>query len=248
MTTTDAFDRGAGRYDLLVGLNPGYHRELSLAARALVARVGPRRRSSFLDLACGSGASTRALLDAVLPDADIVGVDASDGMLAEARRKSWPDRVRFTRGVIGALEPDAVVGGHDGVLACYLFRNVPDADRDRALAEVFERLRPGGWLVAQDYSIAGNARASRVWDAVCHGVIIPLGVLLDRNPGLYRYLWRSAHDFESVDAFADRLQQAGFSDVAHRTASGWQRGVLHTWVARRPDHLAPNPDPTREPR
>ena len=31
VTTTEAFDRGAGRYDLMVALNPGYHRELRRA-------------------------------------------------------------------------------------------------------------------------------------------------------------------------------------------------------------------------
>jgi hypothetical protein len=41
-------------------------------------------------------------------------------------------------------------------------------------------------------------------------------------------------DFDSVSRFADRLLAAGFTDVAYRTASGWQRGVLHTFVAHKP--------------
>ena len=125
MTTAAAFDRGASRYDLLVGLNPGYHRELHLLA-------------------------------------------------------------------------------------------------------------PGGWLVVQEYSVAGDAKARLIWDAVCRAVIIPLGVLLDHNHDLYHYLWRSVVDFDSVTQFADRLVAAGFEDVAHRTATGWQQGILHTFVARKP--------------
>ena len=61
VTTTEAFDRGAGHYDLMVALNPGYHRELRRAAGALIERVGDGRGLSLIDLACGSGASTRAL-------------------------------------------------------------------------------------------------------------------------------------------------------------------------------------------
>lgn len=235
-TTSAAFDRGASRYDVLVGLNPGYHRELRSAASALVAGLGASPGPSLLDLACGSGESTRALVDAAPADARVLGLDASDGMLAQARLKEWPDGVHFGHAVAGGLDVDAVGrGAFDGVLTCYLFRNVPDADRDRALAEVYALLKPGGRLVVQEYSVAGNPAARRTWDAVCHGVIIPLGVLVDHNHDLYRYLWRSVVDFDTVDAFADRLLRAGFTDVARRTATGWQRGILHTFVARKPE-------------
>lgn len=253
MTTAEAFDRGAARYDLMVALNPGYHRELRRAATALVERAaGPRQGSpsvvdlpsidpslmdlSFIDLACGSGASTRALVDAAPPRTAVLGLDASPGMLAQATAKDWPAEVRFDRAVAGTLDVDAIGRGrHDGVLTCYLFRNVPVDQRDAAVKETYELLRPGGWLVVQEYSVAGDPRAGRVWDAVCLGVIIPLGILVDRNRDLYRYLWRSVRDFDPVDRFAERLLAAGFTDVAHRTATGWQRGVLHTFVARRPD-------------
>lgn len=85
MSVAQAFDRGAARYDLMVALNPGYHRELRRAAAALVERTEICRRRgspsvidlpsidipsndlSFIDLACGSGASTRALVDAAPP-------------------------------------------------------------------------------------------------------------------------------------------------------------------------------------
>lgn len=238
VTTTEAFDRGAGHYDLMVALNPGYHRELRRAAGALVERVGDGRGLSLIDLACGSGASTRALVGAAPVDAQILGLDASGGMLAEARAKQWPAGVSFAQAVAGSLDLDAVGGERDGILTCYLFRNVAPLTRDRAVAEVFALLRPGGWLVVQEYSVAGDPRAERVWDAVCRGVIIPLGAVVDRDVDLYRYLWRSVTDFDSVDRFAHRLTRAGFTDVAHRTASGWQRGILHTFVARKPEEHA----------
>lgn len=235
MTTTAAFDRGAARYDLMVRLNPGYHRELRRAATALADRLGDVAEPDLLDLACGSGASTAALLGA-FPRGRVLGLDASPGMLAAARAKDWPERVEFGRAVAGELDLDALGrGSRDGVLTCYLFRNVPAQARDRAVAEVFELLRPGGALVVQEYSVAGDRAARRVWDAVCHAVIIPLGAVLDRNPGLYRYLWRSVVDFDPVGRFADRLLAAGFTDVAHRTAAGWQRGILHTFTARKPE-------------
>jgi ubiquinone/menaquinone biosynthesis C-methylase UbiE len=235
VTTAAAFDRGASHYDLLVGLNPGYHRELRVAAEALVVRVGHRPRLRLIDLACGTGASTRALHRAAPDGTEVLGLDASHGMLAEAGRATWPRTVRFSWAVAGELDLEALGPGmYDGILTCYLFRNVPVAQRDKVVAEVFRLLSPGGWLVVQEYSVAGDARARVIWDAVCRAVIIPLGVLLDRNHDLYHYLWRSVVDFDSVTRFADRLVAAGFEDVAHRTATGWQQGILHTFVARKP--------------
>ncbi len=233
MSTTEAFDRGAPRYDTMVGLNPGYHRELRRAARTLIDRVGVRHGLRLLDLACGSGASTRALVSAAPSGAQILGIDASSGMLREAERKNWPPGVRFEQAVCGELTDGDIDGDRDGILACYLFRNVPPETRDRALAESLCLLKPGGWLVVQEYSVAGDPRARRVWDIVCRGIIVPLGVVVDRNHDLYRYLWASVYRFDSVSEFCDRLREAGFTDVAHRTASGWQRGILHTFVGRK---------------
>ena len=231
-----SFDRGASRYDLLVGLNPGYHRQLRMAAEALAARVAAHRRPlRIVDLACGSGASTRSLVAALPARTEILGLDMSPGMLAQARAKEWPPGVDFQLAVAGELDVNSLgPGAYDGVFTAYLFRNVPVEVRDRAVREVYDLLAPGGWLVVQEYSVAGRPWARRVWTAVCWGVIIPLGIILDLNGGLYRYLWRSVLDFDSTTAFMDRLVAAGFVAVAHRNAAGWQRGILHTFVAQRP--------------
>lgn len=231
-----AFDRGARRYDLLVSLNPGYHDHLDSAAAELLRRVGPRPAGlRLLDLACGSGASTRALLRASRNGPTVLGVDLSEGMLEQARAKRWPDGVRFLRGRCGALDVEGLgPGSWHGVFASYLFRNVPADGRDGALREAHELLAPGGWLVTQEYSVAGDRRAAATWDAVSWGVIVPLGVAIDRNPGLYRYLWRSVRDFDSTAALHDRLGRAGFTGVEQLAVTGWQRGILHTFLAQRP--------------
>ena len=77
-----AFDHAARRYDLLTALNPGYRRHLAWSAR----RLGLEPGSRMLDLCCGTGLSTEALV-ASIPGAEVVALDASAGMLAVARRK-----------------------------------------------------------------------------------------------------------------------------------------------------------------
>ena len=89
----DAFDSAATRYDLLTGMNPGYHRHLDSAAHRLADRLDAAP-GLLLDLGCGSGSSTAALLGR-LPSARVIGIDASAGMLAQARAKRWPSGVEF---------------------------------------------------------------------------------------------------------------------------------------------------------
>jgi ubiquinone/menaquinone biosynthesis C-methylase UbiE len=226
------FDRAATRYDLLTRLNPGYHRHLAAAAHELAARLDGPTEPVLLDLGCGSGSSTAALLGA-LPNAAVTAVDASSGMLDRARAKTWPASVRFVHAKAEHL-PDLGLAPADGVLAAYLFRNIPAEGRDHVLGLVREQLRPGGWLVVQDYSVAGRPLRALAWTLVCWAIVIPLAVLLRGSPRLYVYLWRSVLAFDSTDRFAGRLAGAGFTDVARLDVRGWQRGILHTFVARRP--------------
>ena len=234
----EAFDEVADRYDLMVALNPGYHAHLRHSAATLVAGLVPGRGSRVVDLGCGSGASTRALVDELTKGgvrAEVLGVDGSAGMLVQAGKKSWPSWVRFEQGRAEVLETvcgDAGFQPLDGVFAAYLLRNVPD--RDALLRSVHDLLRPGGTLVVHEYSVAGRPVSEVVWTAVCRGVVVPLGWLTSRHTRLYHYLWRSVMDMESVETVMQRMVDAGFEDVRTRSVRGWQNGIIHTFHGRRP--------------
>lgn len=237
-TLADEFDRAAPRYDLLTALNPGYTGALRDAARELVLRLGRRTGPPTIwDLGCGSGLSTQAIVDAVGPDARIVGLDASAGMLAQAEEKTWPEGVRFVQARAQDL-PDVAAtmldGPADGAFAAYLLRNVPVDQRDDVVASIAAQVRPGGWIALQDYHVKGSAIAQATWTAVCWGVVTPLSVAVQGNPAIYRYLWRSVLDNDSTDELQARLERAGLTDISWTTAGGWQRGILHTVLARRP--------------
>ena len=236
----DAFDRAAPTYDAMVALSPGYHDQLRTAAEALVDRLPGAGESALrvLDLGCGSGASTQAVLDAWSAGGrpagglSVTGVDASEGMVAQARHKSWPASVTLVVSDAVAYLESLPSGSVDGVLAAYLLRNVPD--RDRLVSEVARVLRPGGGMVIHDYSVAGSARARAVWAAVCHGIIIPLAVVMRSDVPLHRYLYTSVRDFDSVARICERLLAAGLVDVKHRSFPGWQHGLVHTVAGSAP--------------
>lgn len=222
----EGFDRAAARYDLMVALNPGYRRHLRAAAEAVVAGVTDPV-PTLLDLGCGSGLSTRELLRAARRRGltpRIIGVDASAGMLARARRRSWPHGVVFVQGRGERLQ-DLDLPAADGALACYLLRNVTDLPA--TLAGVRGSLRTGATLVAEDYTVHDDPAAARRWRRVNRMVIEPLAAVVGGNVELYRYLHESVDDFMGIDALASLFLDAGFDDVASRTVAGWQRGILH---------------------
>ena len=222
------FDEVAPTYDLLTGMNPGYHRHLRMSAQRLgLTQSSPR----ILDLCCGTGLSTEAI-SAVYPNARIVALDASRGMLDAARRKPALRDVTLVHG--DAMDPRAagIDGTFDGILMAYGIRNVPAIDP--CLANLRTLLAPGAPIAFHEYSVKDSRRARAIWDAVCWGIIVPGGLLTAPKSSIYRYLHASVRDFDGVRAFEARLRRAGFDQVRTEPMDGWQRRVLHTFLARRP--------------
>ncbi|ANZ40169.1 ubiquinone biosynthesis methyltransferase UbiE [Lentzea guizhouensis] len=217
------FDWAARGYDLLVGLNPGYHQALRRSAGALRLRPGMR----VLDLGCGTGASTAALVTAA-PGVEIVAVDASAGMLARAQEKRWPGTVRF----VHSRAEDVDEGTFDAVFAAYLVRNLPDPDS--TLRHIGKLLKPGGRLVLHEYSVRDSLVSRAVWTALC-GVIVPAGWAVTGDRSLYTYLWRSVNDFDGASALRDRLRRNGFTGVRSAPLPGLQLGVVHTFLGHAPE-------------
>ncbi len=224
----EAFDAGADSYDELVGANPGYHEHLRLSARRMELPDGGRGLR-LLDIGCGTGASTAALLSAA-PHAEIVAVDGSAGMLARARAKDWPTGVSFVQSRAEDLRASGVQGPFHGILAAYLVRNLPDPDP--VLRELRGLLAPGGVFAAHEYSVRDSRRAAAIWNAVCWAVIIPAGRVRTGDAALYRYLRRSVNSFDGAVQFRDRLQRNGFVNVHSATMPGWQSGIVHTFLGK----------------
>ncbi len=223
-----AFDAGARAYDRLVNSNPGYHTHLRLSAQRMRLRNhGEGLR--LLDAGCGTGASTAALIT-VAPRAEVVAVDASNGMLAQAAAKPWPSSVRFVESRIEDLSEADISGPFDGILAAYLVRNL--ADKDEQLRRFRALLRPGGALAVHEYSVRDSRLATAVWNAVCAAIIIPSGRLRSGDGELYKYLRRSVNQFDGAAAFRERMRNNGFASVHSETVPGWQHNIVHTFLGQ----------------
>jgi ubiquinone/menaquinone biosynthesis C-methylase UbiE len=233
------FDIVAGTYDSLVQRNPGYVEHLQLSAERLDL-PGKGEGLRILDLCCGTGLSTAGIL-AAYPKATIVGLDASTGMLAAAEKKPAfiaSPNVTFIHG--DAMDPAAVLGDEpfDAILMAYGIRNMPDPDV--CLDRLLPLLKPNAPICFHEYSVKDSPRAQGTWTTVCWGIIIPAGLVTSRHTRIYRYLWKSVMQFDGVKAFEARLKRHGFSQIRTMPVIGkarfdfWQDGVVHSFLARRP--------------
>lgn len=220
------FDRVAPRYDLLQRLNPGYRAHLLASASRLQAPA----RGRILDLCCGTGLSTEALV-ARYPEAQIIGVDQSGGMLRVAQSKPELSRVRFVQADAMDLSGGDAAGPYDAILMAYGIRNVPDPDL--CLSRLHAQLHPHGRIAFHEYVVRDAAVPRAIWNAVAATIIVPLGTLATGSSELFRYLRQSVNDFDSLERFESRLRRAGFQAVHSEPMSGWQHGIVHTVLATR---------------
>ncbi len=220
----EMFDAIARRYDVLnrimsLGLDRGWRRKA-------VDSLALPRNARVLDLATGT-ADLALLIAELHPDATVIGVDPSRGMLAEGERKiaeaALGSRVSLQVGDAQALPfEDASV---DGVSIAFGIRNVPD--RSKALREMARVIKPSGRVVILELSEPRRGVMGALARTYVHEVVPRVGALLS-GAKEYRYLQRSIEAFPPVEEFAATMEAAGLR-VLSRPALAF--GVAHLYVA-----------------
>jgi trans-aconitate 2-methyltransferase len=170
--------------------NTGHHRVYD---QLYLDTLPMRATDVVLDLGCGSGDFT-AIVAALVPDGEVVGVDPQPSLLDEARRRAAPNQ-RFVQGAVqqlGALFPMA--GSFDVVMTRAVLQWVPLAHHPGVLADAFRLLRPGGWYRAE-FGGAGNIPVIlRLLDDVAGGLGGP----------------QCPWTFADVGPYLELVEQAGF--------------------------------------
>lgn len=126
------------------------------------------RGGRVLDLGCGNGKTTEALVEA---GAEVTGVDFSEAAVASCR-ENLGGRAEFA--VADARDLPFPDGSFDAVVAVHVFEHVPREDVPRACSEAMRVLVPGGRLYMQAFALGDFRSRGRKEDV--------------RNGILYRYL------------------------------------------------------------
>jgi SAM-dependent methyltransferase len=132
-----------------------------LVARDFVPWLAVERGQRWLDVGCGTGIVTRAILELAAPS-EVVGIDRSEGFLAYARARTPDAGARFGAGDARALPFEA--GTHDAAVCGLVLNFLPDPGQ--GLAEMARVTRPGGTVAAYVWDYAGQMQLIRhCWDA-----------------------------------------------------------------------------------
>ena len=156
----------------------------------------------WLDVGCGNGAFTEALIARCAPD-EVVGIDPSEGQLAFARTRPAARSAQFRIG-----DAQALPFGNDrfdvavmALVVTYL------SDPGRAVAEMARVVRPGGWVATYMWDVPGAGTP-------VHPIYVAmesLGMPAPRPPGAavsrhdtMRALWEAA-GLEAIETRVIRI-------------------------------------------
>ncbi|KAA0972646.1 bifunctional demethylmenaquinone methyltransferase/2-methoxy-6-polyprenyl-1,4-benzoquinol methylase UbiE [Aureimonas fodinaquatilis] len=225
----EVFHRVASRYDLMNDLmSAGMHR---LWKDALVNWLAPSRRPGwkFIDVAGGTGdvafriveASHRAAQGTVLDiNASMLGVGAE-----RAGKRKLDGNLTFVEGNAEELKlPD---GEFDAYTIAFGIRNVPRIDK--ALAEAYRVLKPGGRFLCLEFSEVDMPLVDRFYDLWSFKAIPAIGDLVTKDRASYEYLVESIRRFPDQEHFAAAIREAGFERVTYRNLSGGIAAMHSGW-------------------
>ncbi|MFG2824492.1 class I SAM-dependent methyltransferase [Kitasatospora sp. NPDC048365] len=165
----------------------------------MVEDGGARPGDRVLDVGCGTGYLTWLMADTVTATGSALGVDPSPDVLAHARRRAaGRPNCTFEDGIAERL--DAPEGTYDVVVTSLMVHHLPEEARERAAAEMFRVLRPGGRVLVADFRPPGNPAARHLVGAIT-------GPVMETNP---------VHLIEPL------VRGAGFTATT--------AGDLHPWI------------------
>ncbi len=226
------FDLAADGYD---GPALGFFESIS---REVVALLSLHPGSRVLDVPCGTGHATKAILDVLDADGSVVGIDISEPMLERARSRIGSDpRVQFGLGDLRSL--DEAPAGYDVVLCVFGIFFVPNvAD---ALRGLWNLVAPGGRLVVVTWAPNDAAPLGPIFRLRVHELrpdLVPVHPAAQRAPTSTRIGMTALFHEAAIDAPVE------FIDINHSqpilTPDVWWELVMGSGLRIHVDAMTPS--------
>ncbi len=221
------FDGIAPRYDTLnhvlsMNIDRLWWWRTARRFRSVLARP----EAQVLDLCCGTGDMTMALLKRrPASGAPVLAADFSHGMLVRGAKK-------FTGHNAVAIEADAMQlpfadGSLDLLVTAFGFRNL--RNYEGALREFHRVLKPGGQLGILDFAEPGGL-LGKLYSFYFRNILPKIGAKLSGDAAAYEYLPASVHRFPAPQTLMQTMQQVGYGQT---TWTSYSFGIAGLYIAQR---------------
>jgi len=225
----DVFHKVANRYDVMNDLmSGGLHR---VWKEGLVSWLNPPKRAGWkvLDVAGGTGDVAFRIIDASQGQAHATVLDINASMLAVGRERAAKKGLGANADFVEANAEELPFADDvfDAYTIAFGIRNVPRIER--ALAEAFRVLKPGGRFLCLEFSEVDLPLLERVYEAWSFHAIPRIGQMVTGDGEPYSYLVESIRKFPDQTHFADLIRHAGFGRVTYRKYSGGIAALHSGW-------------------
>lgn len=198
--------------------------------KRLVKMVAAENPNMVVDVATGTGDVALAIARR-MPEAKVVGIDLSEGMLAVAQEKSKgcavTERIEWLVGDGEALPTEDGVA--DVVTVVFGIRNFQNAEA--GIAEAFRTLRSGGCYMVMEFTTPRGKIFGALYRFYSKHIMPRVGALVSKDRSAYTYLPESIPEFAN-SGFEQKLTDAGFRVERLRPQ---MRGIATIFVARKPN-------------
>jgi demethylmenaquinone methyltransferase/2-methoxy-6-polyprenyl-1,4-benzoquinol methylase len=197
------FDDVANRYDFLNDL-------LSLGRtkawrRAVTSIIAPKPGMKILDIAAGTGSSSRPLVD---KGAVVTALDFSQGMIEQGRKQN--KNINFVQG--DALKLPFEDNSFEVTTISFGLRNT--SNTEIALKEALRVTKDGGRIVVAEFSHPVNPVFKKMYLNYLMKALPVIVKKISKNPDAYIYLAESIRAWPDQAELASIMRDSGFKSVA----------------------------------
>ena len=197
------FDDVANRYDFLNDL-------LSLGRtkawrRAVTSIIAPKPGMKILDIAAGTGSSSRPLVD---KGAVVTALDFSQGMIEQGRKQN--KNINFVQG--DALKLPFEDNSFEVTTISFGLRNT--SSTEIALKEALRVTKDGGRIVVAEFSHPVNPIFKKIYLNYLMKALPVIVKKISKNPDAYIYLAESIRAWPDQAELASIMRDSGFKSVA----------------------------------
>ena len=211
------------KYDLMNDImSIGIHR---IWKKKLINWMNPSLNKKLVDVACGTGDLGKLFLDFTNEFNKIYCVDPSKNMISKGKDKL--KKYKNIKWIIASAENLPLNENFfDYYTISFGLRNTKNLNK--ALAEAYRVLKPGGRYLCLEFSKIQNSNLELIYNE--YSKIIPyLGKFIVGEKKPYEYLKSSIEKFINQDELIDLMKQNKFENCSYRNLSGGIVAIHSGW-------------------